>query len=44
MSGWLLLDPMFRMPPLLKMIWLIADVVGPRFTPGMPTACARFAP
>ena len=28
---------MFRMPPLLNMIWLIADVVSLRLTPGMPT-------
>ena len=27
-SGWLPLAPRFRMPPLLNMIWLIADVVS----------------
>ena len=27
MSGWLPFAPRFRMPPLLNMIWLIADVV-----------------
>ena len=35
---------MFRMPPLVNMIWLIADVVSPRLTPGMPTLCAMFVP
>src|SRR5258708_31866664 len=33
-SGWLAFAPRFRMPPLLNMIWLIADVVSPRLIPG----------
>ena len=35
-SGWLAFAPRLRMPPLLNMIWLIAEVVGPRLIPGMP--------
>ena len=44
MSGWLPFEPMFRMPPLLNMIWLIADVVSPRLTFRRPTVCAMFEP
>ena len=43
MSGWLLLEPRFRM--FWKLSWVIAEFVGsPRLMPGMPIACARFSP
>ena len=43
-SGWLPFAPMFRMPPSLNMIWLIADVVSPRLTFLRPTVCAMLVP